>query len=98
MAARAIALKMTVLCCVAHLELYVWPALRKFYDDNGHLRVPQNDQTCGRVVSNIRSHGTFLQHADFAMWLWCACFQLNARDGAKNRRRWEEVWARKVAV
>ena len=53
----------------AHLELYVWPALRKFYDDNGHLRVPQNDPTCGEVVHKIRNRGDFLQHADFKAWL-----------------------------
>ena len=47
----------------AHFELEVWPALKKFYADNKHLRIPQDhteiingkEIELGHIVSDIRS-------------------------------------------
>ena len=76
----------------AHLELDVWPKLKDYYAKNMHLRIPRSDRELGSVVNHIRSDRYFLQHADFAMWLWCACFKMHAKDGQKNRERWTQVF------
>ena len=77
----------------AHLEVDVWPKLERWYEANKHLRVPKTDPELGRVVSHIRSQKSFLQHADFAMWLWCACFEMHTKDSQLNRERWTQVFA-----
>ena len=76
----------------AHLELDVWPKFKDYYERNGHLRISQRDRELGSVVNNIRSKRIFLQYADFAMWLWCACFKMHAKDGKENRERWTQVF------
>ena len=77
----------------AHLELDVWPKFKRYYAEHGHLRVPRSDPDLGRAVNNIRSQKYFLHYADFAMWLWCACFQMHAKDSQVNRKRWTQVFA-----
>ena len=76
----------------AHLELDVWPKLERYYNDHKHLRIPRNDPVLGHVVHDIRARSRFLHHADFAMWLWCACFEMHTRDDKENRLRWERVF------
>ena len=63
-----------------------------------HLRIPQSDPELGKVVSNIRSRKSFLHHADFAMWLWCACFEMHTKDLQLNRERWTQVFASEGGV
>ena len=77
----------------AHLEIDVWPKLERWYEANKHLRIPQSDPDLGNVVNNIRSRKQFLQHSDFAMWLWCACFKMHTMDSQLNRERWTQVFA-----
>ena len=77
----------------AHLDLDVWPKFRHFYETHGHLHIPWNDPNLGKVVCGMRSQKYFLQHTDFAMWLWCACFRMHMTDNAKNRSRWEQVFS-----
>ena len=77
----------------AHLDLDVWPKLESWYEEKKHLRIPKRDPELGSVVNSIRSQKSFLQYADFAMWLWCACFQMHTRDPQKNRERWAQVFA-----
>ena len=71
----------------------VWPKFERWYEAKTHLRIPQSDPELGKVVSNIRSQKSFLQHADFAMWLWCACFEMHTKDSRLNRERWTQVFA-----
>ena len=85
----------------AHFELDVWPVFKQFYDREKHLRIKRDHVEevdgvkvkLGNIVWGIRKKQNFLQHVDFRMWLWCACFQMCAKKGKtaaeKNRRRWE---------
>ena len=82
----------------AHLELDVWPKFKRWYDENKHLRIPKSNPELGKVVDNIRSRKDFLQHADFAMWLWCACFEMHKKDSQLNRERWTQVFASEPGV
>jgi hypothetical protein len=85
----------------AHLELDVWPAFKQFYEKNKHLRIPRKhaeivdgrEVKLGRTVSNIRCQNYFLQHKDFAMWLWCGCFKMHTKCGEENEKRWKRVFA-----
>ena len=77
----------------AHLELEIWPKLKTWYEDKKHLRIPQKDPELGNVVNNIRNNKCFLQYADFAMWLWCACFEMHTKDPHLNRERWSQVFS-----
>ena len=76
----------------AHLELDVWPKFKRWYAAHKHLRIPQRDDL-GTVVNSIRSQKCFLHHADFAMWLWCACFEMHTKDSQLNHERWMQVFA-----
>jgi len=71
----------------------VWPKFEHWYEDKKHLRVPTMNPNLGKIVTNIRSRNDFLHHADFAMWLWCACFKMHTRDSRKNCERWTRVFA-----
>jgi hypothetical protein len=53
----------------AHLELDIWPAFKKFYEENKHLRVPTAHPALGSVVSHIRTRKDFLHYDDFRAWL-----------------------------
>jgi hypothetical protein len=77
----------------AHLELDIWPKFKLFYETHGHLNVRGIDPDLGSLVHNIRKQKNFLQHIDFAMWLWCACFRMHMTDNTKNRSRWEQVFS-----
>ena len=76
----------------------VWPKFQRFYEANKHLRIPTTDPELGSVVSHIRSQKIFLWHADFAMWLWCACFKMHTKDLQLNRERWTQVFASEGGV
>ena len=82
----------------AHLELDVWPKFERWYEAKKHLRIPTSDHELGKVVSNIRSRKSFLHHADFAMWLWCACFEMHTKNLQLNRERWTQVFASEGGV
>ena len=70
----------------------VWPKFKRWYAAHKHLRIPQRDDL-GTVVNSIRSQKCFLHHADFAMWLWCACFEMHTKDSQLNHERWMQVFA-----
>ena len=85
----------------AHLLEEVWPAYKEFYKQEKHLRIPRkkvirigenHDVNIGSITKHIRNRKNFLQHNDFAMWLWCGCFEMHTKDVAKNRKRWESVF------
>ena len=84
----------------AHLELEVWPAFKNFYARENHLRIPTNhtenvngkEVKLGQIVDGIRSKGNFLQYKDFAMWLWCGCFNMHTRNGDENILRWNRIF------
>jgi len=76
----------------AHLDLDVWPKFKDYYEEHKHLRIPTTDPVLGSVVHHIRSRNDFLHYADFAMWLWCACFAMHTKDSQKNRERWTSVF------
>jgi virulence-associated protein VapD len=80
----------------ARLEEKVWPAFKTYFQENGHLRIPQkkivNGVKLGWVVNGIRSQKSFLNYKDFAMWLWYGCFEMHTKDVDENRKRWESVF------
>lgn len=49
----------------------VWGNGKRWYEEKKHLRIRQDDPELGKVVHRIRAQKSFLQYADFAMWLWC---------------------------
>ena len=51
------------------LSTKVWPKMKKYYEDNKHLRIRQDDPELGSVVESIRQKRCYLQHADFKAWL-----------------------------
>ena len=87
-----------------HLDTCVWPAFKQYVEREKHSNVPRNHVepiqdgdkeekvNLGRIVSKIRARRDFLQHEDFKMWLWCACFKLNTKDGEANSRRWKQAF------
>jgi hypothetical protein len=77
----------------AHLELDIWPKFKRWYEEKEHLRIPRSDPDLGRVIDHIRTRKDYLHHADFAMWLWCACFEMHTTDAQTNRERWTHVFA-----
>ena len=87
-----------------YLDTYVWPAFKQYVERVKHPNVPRNHVetiqvgdkeekvNLGQIVLHIRSRGNFLQHEDFKMWMWCACFKLHAKDGEENSRRWKQAF------
>ena len=84
----------------AHFELEIWPAFEQFYARETHLHILRHHKEevngkeikLGHIASHIRSHGYFLQYKDFAMWLWCGCFKMHARNGDKNTVKWNGIF------
>jgi hypothetical protein len=72
----------------AHLEEDVWPKLRVYHEEHGHLRVPQSDPVLGTIVNNIRGSKCFLSHEDFKVWLDEHGFVYDPRRAHLE----EEVW------
>ena len=65
----------------------VWPKLRAYYEEHGHLNVPRSDPD-GKIVHSIRSNNAFLSHSDFKAWLDERNFVYDARRAHLE----EDVW------
>lgn len=78
----------------------IWPAFKQFYAREKHWHIPRDHKETvngeeiqlGQIVSGIRRRKDFLQHVDFAMWLWCGCFKMHTRNGDENTLRWNRVF------
>ena len=83
----------------ARLVEAVWPALNAHHAAHGHLRDPFRHRGdvegvhLGKAVDHIRSQQTFLQQADFTVWLDARGFRMHARDERADRAAWARVGA-----
>ena len=74
--------------------------LEAYYETHNDLRVPQSYRTAngyalGNVVSNIRSHRTYVDdHPERVAWLRERGFRMHARNAAIDARRWTDLEVR----
>ena len=71
--------------------------LQAFYDDHGHLRVPQKGTTpcgyrLGKAVNTIRSHNAYITgHPERVAWLRERGFRMHATNDIEDANRWRAL-------